>query len=133
MSEFALVDPTPTVPRVPRQFWLARVRVPNELVLPAGIVADARDLVFAHDLVLRSEPFENDAYDGNRSGFLEAAVFGTTIHKFLPGVTAHQLGTFTDAAGQRFALVRIDRGAGSKAYYSALPSDVGWVRVDMPR
>lgn len=132
MSEFAVIDPGSADPSVHRRFWLDRVSVANVLALPAGMVAEARDIQFPGELILRGEPVEDDAYDAGRSDFLEAAVFGTIIRKFLPGVTAHQLATFTDSDGRHFALVRLDRTARARAYSTALPSDVGWVRIAAP-
>lgn len=125
MNEFVLRRPLP----LRRRMWLDSVRVHNTLLLPDGIVADRRDIVFDREFVLRRAPVEDDAYDEAASGFHGHAVFGTGLRKFMPGVTARQLGRFRDEAGSVFALVRVDREAGAKAIYSVVPIDVGWVRV----
>ncbi len=79
------------------------------------------------ELVLRSEPTVNDAYDASQSDFAGRAVFGNVSRKYMRGVTARVLGSVTDPQGARWSLVAVDRSHLPQVFYEAWPADVGWV------
>jgi hypothetical protein len=110
--------------------WFGRFRVAKALDLPAGLQPDDRINTYDHDLILRSAPVVDDKYDVAMSHRLGSAVFGSVVRKFLPGISARQMTTYTDTAATRWLLIAIDQAYDAKAYYTALPSDVGWVKAD---
>ena len=63
-----------------------------------------------------------------RATYLSAAAFGNVARKYLPGIDATQLATYRDATGANWSLVLVTRQEDPRAFYTALPVNLGWIK-----
>lgn len=114
----------------PRRY--AGVRVTKALTVPDAVERPKTPYSYVErkELVLRSSPMINDAYDEIASGGANSAVFGNILGKYLPGAKGLVVATRTDSAGARWGLVIVDEASEMLRYHDPYRANVGWVRLN---
>ncbi len=104
------------------------VVVPKDLAPPAE-AADRTRATFtnAGETVLRREPAVSDAYDEDASAFLDAAVFGNVLAKYLRGARGEVVATQRDGAGREWVLVVMSRDSAPLRHHEPYAATAGWV------
>jgi len=123
---FGVRDPFAPAGRI----WIRGIRSTKWLDLPLQTRVEQRDLVFRRELVLRWKPVDDDRYNEDLSRFLGTAAFGSIARRFLPGVTARQIGAYTDPGGTQWALVTIDNEFEYLAEHTVFTMDLGWTKLE---
>ncbi len=107
------------------------VTILKDLVAPAD-GADRTRASFTNDgeTVLRREPAVVDAYDKDASGFMDAAVFGNILAKYLAEAHGEVVATQRDGAGREWAFCLMSRNSAPLRYHSPYSATAGWVLAD---
>ncbi len=83
----------------------------------------------ASEMILRSSPARDDAYDEAMSGIMGAPVYGNVLSKYRPGCTGRVLGRQEDASSRLWYFVELDRRCGALATHDPFNANVGWVEA----
>ncbi|HBG05833.1 MAG: hypothetical protein A2075_03215 [Geobacteraceae bacterium GWC2_58_44] len=78
------------------------------------------------DMHLRSSAALNDTYDEEASGFLNLAVFGNILSKYLPGCTGNAISRRNDAKGDSWCFVILDEACEPLRFHIANSVSAGW-------
>ena len=104
----------------------ARLKSTNLLMVPDGATEERGTLKLEREVVLRFTPEINDGHNPDMSEFLDQAAFGNIARKYLGGIEAEQLLRYQDDRGKAWRLVLIGNAHNKRAFYNALPVNVGW-------
>jgi len=105
-----------------------RLRSTNLLVVPDAAKEERGTLKLEREVVLRFAPEVDDTHEPDLSELLDTAAFGNIARKYLGGIEAEQLLRFQDGKGQAWRLVLIGNEHNRRAFYNALPVNIGWIR-----
>lgn len=104
-----------------------RLKSTNLLIVPDAAKEARGMLKLEREVVLRFTPELKDEHDADLSEFLDQAAFGNIARKYLGGIEAEQLLRFQDDQGKVWRLVLIGNAYNKRAFYNALPVNVGWI------
>jgi hypothetical protein len=106
--------------------------VENDIAVPNDTLPTHQAETISTELILRSAPIVNDAYQADRSHFLGQAAFGNVERRYLPGATVTVIAKWKDATGRMWNLVEApDSDNNYLCTYSSTGADVGWM-VEKP-
>jgi hypothetical protein len=104
-----------------------RLKSTNLLVVPDAAKEERGTRKLEREVVLRFTPELKDEHDPDLSEFLDLAAFGNIARKYLGGIEAEQLMRFQDDKGKLWRLILIGNAYNNRAFYNALPVNVGWI------
>jgi hypothetical protein len=104
-----------------------RLKSTSMLTVPKAAKEERGMLKIEREVVLRFAPELLDAHDPDLSAFLDQAAFGNIARKYLGGIEAEQLMRYQDDKGKVWRLVLIGNEHNKRAFYNALPVNVGWI------
>jgi hypothetical protein len=103
-------------------------RVEEDLAVPEDTAPAHQAETISTDLILRSAPRVDDAYQIDRSQFLGQAAFGNIERRYLPGARVTVIAKWRDPAGRMWNLVEVPDGDnGYLCTYASTGADVGWM------
>jgi hypothetical protein len=106
------------------------IKVVKHLQIPKGVEIKSSQYVSQNELVLRSSPKVDDAYDKSSSERADAAVFGNIVIKLLSGAKGMIAARYKDGNHVEWGLLIVDEESKALVHHDPFNTNVGWIIIE---